>query len=315
MQLFHVARGYSFGVVLVVLIWLLGQFIWVRLRQKRATPDTPDADSMDWYRTYAHQINWGDIICAMVALIATTSIFTTFKATVVGTNGYGFDAMFIAWDRALFGGTDPWVITHTWFASPTATKVIDILYHPAFLPMVLGYTVCVAASGRPALRYTYMLSYLISFIMIGMVSASLMHSAGPIYDGALFGDGTTFGPLIDRLADQDAQAGPFSAVFAQEYLLTLNTRGITDFGGGISAMPSMHIVLAFLWVFAAWHLNRVLGVVITLYAAFIWMGSVHLGWHYFVDGLVGVIMLAAIWGAVGYMMGLYGQRQVIRATT
>lgn len=300
----EVATGYGVGVILIVAILLLGQFIWARVRQTRnAGGDNP----MAWYRAYLAQVRWVNIAVSTIGLIITISCFTVYKGTVVGAGGYGFDAMFIAWDRALFAGQDPWVLTHAVLPSAFATKIIDILYHPTFLPMVLGFLVCIAASGRPALRYTYMTAYLVSFVIIGMITANALHSAGPVYDGALFGDGQTFEPLIARLATQNEAAGPFSAVFAQEYLLRLNEEGRTGFGGGISAMPSMHIVLAFLWVFAAYHLSRLLGVCVTLYAGVIWFGSVHLGWHYFVDGLVGVVMLAAIWYAAGRSFGLYGR--------
>ena len=301
----EVAIGYGIGISLIVAVLLLVQFIWLRLQDKRSMPT--DADPMDWYRAYLGRIKWGDIAAALIALIVTVSCFTVHKGTVVGSGGYGFDAMFIAWDRAIFAGNDPWVLTHAILPSAFATKVIDIIYHPAFLPMVLGYILCVAAQGKPALRYTYMTAYLASFVLIGMISASALHSAGPIYDGTLFGDGETFQPLVGRLSAQNEIAGPFSAVFAQGYLLQLNELNSSGLGGGISAMPSMHIVLAFLWVFAAFHLNRTLGIVVTIYALIIWFGSVHLGWHYFVDGLVGVIILALIWYVAGRSFGLYGR--------
>lgn len=302
-----IARGYGLGVLSIVAVLMLIRFFWFRLRDRRYVSAEGTTDPMAWYRTYLAQVRWADIATALIGLTVTVSCFTVYKASAVGSDGYGFDAMFIAWDRALFGGQDAWVITHAILPSAFATKVIDILYHPAFLPMVIGYTVCIAAHGKPALRYTYMTAYLISFMVIGMISANALHSAGPIYDGALFGDGSTFGPLIDRLAAQNEAAGPFSAVFAQDYLLQLNARDVTGLGGGISAMPSMHIVLAFLWVFAAFHLHRVLGAIITIYAIVIWFGSVHLGWHYFVDGLVGLIMLTVIWYAAGRTFGLYGR--------
>jgi hypothetical protein len=302
-----VASGYALGISLVVASWLLAQFIWIRLRQKRSAPTQSPEDPLVWYRAYFATIRWWDILAALVALIVMVSCFTVYKSKVVGADGYGYDAMFIAWDRTLFGGQDPWVLSHAVLSTPVLTKAIDFLYHPAFFPMVVGYTVCIAAQGRPALRYTYMVSYLASVVIIGMIMASAMHSAGPVYDGVLFGDGTTFAPLIDRLAAQNEAAGPFSAVFAQGYLLRLNELGVSGLGGGISAMPSMHIVLAFLWVLPAWHLNRVLGAIITFYALIIWIGSVHLGWHYFVDGLVGVAVLGAIWYAAGRAFGLYGR--------
>lgn len=313
--LFGLAASYGFGVLCFLTVCLLVHFITLRMRDRGKGSSDEIDDPMVWYRTYFMRFRLADILCALVALICTISSFSVYKAKVVGAQGYLFDDLFTAWDRALFGGRDPWEISHALLPSAAITKWIDIFYHPAFLPMLIGFLVCMTAQARPALRYTYMLSYLASFVIIGMVMANALSSAGPVFDGALFGDGATFGPLIEKLAMQDEVAGPFSAVFAQDYLLRLNEAGVAGLGGGISAMPSMHIVLASLWAFAGWHINRTLGLIATLYAAMIWVGSVHLGWHYFVDGLVGLVALAIIWAVCGWTMGLYGKAQVIRATT
>jgi len=300
-----IAQGYGLGVTVLVIMWLLVQLIWVLLYGMTTEKSIATPNTTPFYRLHFANTRWGDIAVALFALITTISCFSVFKAVAVGDSGYGFDELFIAWDRAIFGGSDPWMLTHSLLGSAFATKVIDFLYHPAFLPMVLGYIACIAMQGKPALRYTYMASYLVGFLVIGMLIANALHSAGPAYDGMLFGDGTTYAPLRERLATHNAEAGPFAAVFAQQYLLDLHQTNGIGFGGGISAMPSMHIVLAALWMFAGWHINRILGMILTIYTAIIWLGSVHLGWHYFVDGLIALLVLAVIWYAAGRYFGLY----------
>lgn len=304
-DVFGIAQGYGLGVTVLVIMWLLLQLIWVSLRSMATAKSNVTSATTPHYRVHFANTRWGDIAVALSSLILTISCFSVFKAVAVGNGGYGFDEMFIAWDRAIFGGNDPWTLTHALLGSAFATKVIDFLYHPAFLPMVLGYIACVSMQGKPALRYTYMASYLVGFLIIGMLMANALHSAGPAYDGTLFGDGTTYAPLREQLAAHNAEAGPFAAVFAQQYLLNLHQTDGIGFGGEISAMPSMHIVLAALWMLAGWHINRVLGMVLTVYTATIWLGSVHLGWHYFVDGLIALLVLGVIWYATGRYFGLY----------
>src|SRR4028118_2299777 len=70
-------------------------------------------------------------------------------------------------------------------------------------------------------------------------------------------------------------------------------------GGGISAMPSVHNVLAALFALAAFQLNRTAGIAVSIYAAVIWVGSIHLGWHYALDGLVAFGLTYGIWIVCG----------------
>jgi hypothetical protein len=306
-NILKIALSYGFGITMLLTAWLMALLIWTIMRGRAAKTGGASQTATPHYSVYFANTRWDDVAVALLALIVTVSCFSVYKAVAVGADGYGFDAMFIAWDRAIFGGRDPWTLTHALLPSPFAAKVIDFVYHPAFFPMVAGYITCIAAQGRPALRYTYMASYLVSFVVIGMVMANALHSAGPAYDGVLFGDGTTFAPLLERLALQDEAAGPFASVFAQKYLLSLQQVNVIGFGGGISAMPSMHIVLAALWMLAGWHLSRTLGIILTVYTAIIWFGSVHLGWHYFVDGLIALLVLGVIWYATGRFFGLYAK--------
>ena len=70
-------------------------------------------------------------------------------------------------------------------------------------------------------------------------------------------------------------------------------------GGGISAMPSVHNGLAALFAFAAFRINRKAGWAMAAYAALIWIGSIHLGWHYAIDGIVSIALAWGIWRGAG----------------
>ena len=49
-------------------------------------------------------------------------------------------------------------------------------------------------------------------------------------------------------------------------------------------------------------LNKKLGYIAWIYAFFIQVGSVHLAWHYAVDGYVGAILVVALWHLIGYLL-------------
>jgi hypothetical protein len=71
------------------------------------------------------------------------------------------------------------------------------------------------------------------------------------------------------------------------------------FAGGISAMPSLHVALAVLFACAGFACHRAAGWAMTAFAFVIWFGSVHLGWHYAVDGLIGGALAVVLWKVAG----------------
>lgn len=277
------------------LVLLVAHLLFSRARALVHGPSRQKWQETNGYAGYLGELALLDILVGLASITVTISCFTVYKAQVVGATGYHHDAALIALDRAIFLGTDPWRLTHQLFSTATSTALIDKFYHPAFLPMLLGYVVCVFSKSRPTLRYTYMTAYLAGFVLIGMISADILNSAGPAYDGQLYGDGQTFGPLKARLAKQAVEAGGLYSQIGQTYLFTAYQDQVVRLGSGISAMPSMHIVMAFLWVFAGFSVSKKLGMIVLPYGLFIWAASVHLGWHYFSDGIVGLAMLSVIW--------------------
>jgi hypothetical protein len=65
---------------------------------------------------------------------------------------------------------------------------------------------------------------------------------------------------------------------------------------GISAFPSMHNALAALLALVAWRMHRVLGIMMTIFAGLILLGSVHLAWHYAVDSYAGILIAMSCHG-------------------
>ena len=68
---------------------------------------------------------------------------------------------------------------------------------------------------------------------------------------------------------------------------------------GISAMPSMHNASAVLFALAFRQVSKRLGWFFAAYAAVILVGSVHLGWHYAIDGYAGVVIAVFSWWLAG----------------
>ena len=227
--------------------------------------------------------------------------FNAFKQMVLPLAGFHYDPLFAEMDRQLFLGTDPWRLSHALFGSPDATWFIDRSYHAWFLPMSFGAVACAwLPSSTYRLRNQYLLSYIAVWIGIGSVLAFLLPSAGPCYYENFVGLSPGFAELGRNLVAAEAAAGAkFTALANQAGLLRMFGGDALAIGAGISAMPSVHNGLAVLFAIAAFKINRVAGWIVAAYAVLIWIGSIHLGWHYAIDGLLAAVLTLGIWrGAV-----------------
>jgi membrane-associated phospholipid phosphatase len=67
-------------------------------------------------------------------------------------------------------------------------------------------------------------------------------------------------------------------------------------------MPSQHVGIAWLMALYAFQFKRWLGILMTVFTLAIMVGSVILGWHYAVDGYLGVIVVSFIWLGSGFVL-------------
>jgi hypothetical protein len=247
--------------------------------------------------------------CCLALVIATYNVF---KALLLPSAGFWFGRYISVGDRAIFG-IDAWQLTHRFLPSPWFTQTIDLLYHGWFLPMVVGVTLCSFANPRSLLGWRYLTSYLLLWTVQGSLIAYLLPAAGPALHAAMTQGPSRFHALTAMLATQNsylvAHGAPgLTSIGLQHGLIALFGSPVVTLGGGISAMPSMHNAMAVLFACGAWSLRRWLGIVTSAYALLIWIGSVHLGWHYALDGIVACVLTVATWIGVGHIPRLFGAR-------
>ena len=155
--------------------------------------------------------------------------------------------------------------------------------------------------------------------MLGALLAVLLSSAGPCYFGKVTDLPDPFAPLMQQLYTIDfphAASGSYWHLWAlniQERLWADHFSTTTSIGGGISAMPSMHVSMAFLLAFSAVKIGRWFGRVMLAYAITVAFGSVYLGWHYAVDGYMSILLTYAIWRLSGFVIGRLSRRDGMTA--
>ena len=78
--------------------------------------------------------------------------------------------------------------------------------------------------------------------------------------------------------------------------------GSNGIGRGISAMPSMHLSIATVFALLGWKISRFWGMAGIIFLVLILLGSVHLGYHYAVDGYAAILATVGIWWLSGILV-------------
>lgn len=182
-------------------------------------------------------------------------------------------------DQAVFG-QDPWRLAHAAFG--WAAPFIDRVY---ISWAIVKFVTLLLLLARPESvdKARALMAYFI-IMACGALGEYLLSSGGPIFYGQL-GFGDRFSQLPAESWVQSA-----AAYLWHDYLIAGG-----DVGTGISAMPSLHVAIA-LWVaLVIRSFVPKAAFVGFAYFALILLGSVLLGWHYAVDGIVAIGIAKFAW--------------------
>lgn len=261
------------------------------------------------------QIAW---LTPPIVFILLMSAYGLFKQVLIPTSGYWAGPLLMDFEYRLLLQHHAWEVTHA--ALPIgATFLLDQAYQAWFVLMAGSMLICSYASGDPLQRCRFMLCFIATWIIAGSALAYLLPASGPIYFGDFQHMPDPFLALKAELAADDAAlkasyGSGLLAIHGQTLLIDmLRTKTIFP-GGGISAMPSMHNAIAILMACAGFSVNRVMGWLLSIFAALIFVGSVHLGWHYALDGVVAAMVSGGIWFSSGALLKRVDRRAFDRRT-
>lgn len=228
--------------------------------------------------------------------------FDQLKALIPYLQPFQWDEVWMKLDYLLHGGHHPWRLLHGWIGD-MGTVLIDRVYVSWYLVGTVILSLQFWNPDRKG-RFRFLVAMALTWFVVGNVMATLMSSAGPVYYQEVVGTAKPFGPLMEQLESIHQNHHLYARVIQQDlwqnYLSS--TSGQV---GAIAAMPSMHVALAALFIPAGWRVHKVLGWIAVIYFLFILAGSVHLGWHYAIDGYVGGLVAWGIWEVVKNFQAWY----------
>ncbi len=237
----------------------------------------------------------------ILIIIAFQSAFTSFKSAIPFLQPFEYDQLFMEIDRVLHFGYHPWELLQPIFGYPVVTSFISFAYKIWGGVFYLVFFYMAFSMRDPVLRMQYMLTYLLTWSLIGSLGAVSLSSAGPVFYGYLVPGENPYAPLIAYLESAAEQHHNWSLVI-RDYLWEQYSQSQLNRVSGISAMPSMHIAIVALQALLGMRLNRRAGILLTGFCILILIGSVHLGWHYAIDGYVSILIVIVFWKAVGWAL-------------
>lgn len=233
-----------------------------------------------------------DLVLSVVGVLTFGFAFSLFKTSMPFIHPYWADAPFVALDRLLHFGADPWVATHK-LATFINPAYVDAIYlHVWTLPAILGPMLLVLFDRDQNRIGRYLSLYCAVWIGLGNVFALAFLSVGPVYYGLLTGD-ASFDPLIHSLGAAGMDDARLGAV--RDWLWKVYSGEVTGVGSGISAFPSVHVGVAAMAMFYLAERSRYLAPIGAVFLLIILFLSVYVGFHYAVDGYFSIAFVALFW--------------------
>jgi hypothetical protein len=230
-------------------------------------------------RDFAKPLPFG-FVTATILVALQWAVVMWLKVMLPLTVGFWADPMLARADAALFLGAEPWRLAHAllWWADGFIDRAY-VSWAPVKFALLVGLVLAPETRAKAVA--------LISYFLYGAISVTVQYatpSAGPVFYEAI-GHGPRFAEL------------PIAPWVSTEvsYLWSAYLNAGGKPGGGISAMPSVHVAASLWMALVVRAFTPRLQAFGWAYFSLILIGSVYLGWHYALDGIAGVIIALAAW--------------------
>lgn len=233
------------------------------------------------------KVDWQQIksICLWSIILALNLMFfCTTKAQLGQIVAFSADPLLADIDKMLLGA-DAWRLTE-WFNH----EKLSIIYHRGWFFWLAFVIFFLCKQPGSFEKDRLLLSYVMMWSFFGPIVHLMLPAAGPVFYSEL-GYGDRFVGL-----EQSARS-----LAVKAYLWDSYVNKVFYPASGISAMPSLHLATMF-WSLIAIRNTRWLAFG-WLFTAYIFLGSIAIGWHYAVDGIAGGLGAVVCYWLAGLALG------------
>ena len=226
--------------------------------------------------------------------------YTFIKRAIPLAHPFSWDGAFASWDKAVHFGWHPYELL-SFLNVPVITFVLNLNYNIWFFVMFALWFWQGFSDRDSRLRLHFLLGFTLTWFLGTCVLGTVFSSVGPCFYGRLLPGEDPYAPALAWLSTA-SQSHPIWSLDVMRELWKNYETG-TGIVNGISAMPSMHVGTSVLFAtlgFASG--KRWLGWLLTGFASLIMIGSVHLTWHYAIDGYAGAAIAIFGWWLAGHLI-------------
>ena len=226
------------------------------------------------------------------AMIMFMYVFVELKANIPLLNPFSWDVRLANADKVLHFGRQPWEWLQPILGYVPITFLMNINYNAWFAIMWIVWVYFAFADAASETRTRFFLTFFMAWIVGGGLMAIYFSSVGPCFYGRFGLSPDPYAPLMTYLRGVN-DIVPIWAIPVQDLLWQgYQGQSVID---GISGMPSMHNGTALLFALAGFKVNRTMGWLLLGHAAMIFLGSIHLAWHYAVDTYASWALILVLW--------------------
>jgi hypothetical protein len=252
-------------------------------------------------------------VALLILVVPGQITFQALKQSLGPVVGFFADPVLHHIDVRLHGQM-AWLWLEPLLAYPSVVRTLDWLYLLWFVGLLV-FVVWASWTRHRAIRQRALIAFVLMWIGAGTVAAAATASVGPCFYGRAVSGPDPYVGLFARLdAVRDSQGRILKERAAQEGLWTTRQADEWQTFGGISAMPSLHVGIAVLFMMVGWRVSRVAGTFLAVYAVVIQIASVLLGWHYAIDGYAGALCAFIAWHVAGLLANA-DKRRALRSST
>lgn len=292
------AKGTIINLSYIFILFICFKVLWWKLTIK------PRPLFREWLEMLKQSVIDKDRLLGAIPLFIILLIFLSVASNMKGFisyyGEYSWDPFLAKLDKEIHFNTDPWRLLHPLLGHPVITAIINYLYSLWFGLLVFFLYWQLFEHRASRIRYQFYYTFILLWSINGTLMAILFASGGPCFYEPLTGE-SYYSGLMTYLYDVN-KSYTITAIQLQEWLFAVYQKDKIMMGVGISAMPSMHVGIAYLFFLITSKKNKWIGKLFALYCLIILIGSVHLAWHYAIDGYIAIITTGIYWRLSGKLI-------------